>query len=117
MNQGANAGEGAPSGSVCRRPHHAALQAGCIALLPGIGQEADFFLQLGLALLRGRSAGVGDLLCDQAAVQAQEPELHCAGPCVLELQAMREEPGNGSCMDLMEESVLPPVESWDSAVC
>jgi len=77
-------------GSSQGQAYLAALQAGCIGLLPGVGQEADFLLQLGLTPLRGRSAGVGDLLGGQAAVQAEEAELHRAGPRVLQLQGQQE---------------------------
>lgn len=77
-------------GSGPGQAHQAALQAGRIALLLGISQEADFLLGLGLAMLGGRSAGVGDLLAGPVAVQAEEAELHRAGPCVLQLQGQPE---------------------------
>lgn len=66
--------------------HQAALQGGCVALLPGVRQEEDFLLGLGLAPFWGWAAGVGDLLCGQAAVQPQEAQLHRAGTRVLQLQ-------------------------------
>lgn len=83
--------------------HQAALQAGCVAVIPGVGQEADFLVGLGPAALRGRSAGVRDLLGGAVAVQAQEAELHRAGPRVFQLQERN--PGSGGCL---EGAVLPP---------
>lgn len=55
-------------------------------MIPGVGQEADFPVGLGLAVLGGCSAGVRDLLGGAVAVQAQEAELHRAGPRVFQLQ-------------------------------
>lgn len=64
------------------RAHQAALQAGCVAAVPGVGQEADFLAGPGL---QGCSARVRDLLGGVVAVQAQEAELHRAGPRVFQL--------------------------------
>ena len=77
----------------CPSPaHQAALQCGHVALLPGVSQEADFLLRLAVVVGSG-AAGIGDLLGSPMAVQAQEAQLHHAGPYVLQLWGQPERHG------------------------